>query len=202
MGENNRGTEGLLPAVIESQEPPAVRDDEEPPPGEPGPGGTIVTSNTKLAATYLVFGYRLRRNDPFYWIDNYQKEDVDKFGLKNAPFKSRCFFNLVPRTANEIQSARGIGAAFSGTCGQELLFNYVKGLGALTPAEKNQLLFLCSVMIAEGCREVQEKREWLLKEINNMPGAAKWCRVWNGKLAVTFGHNASIETRSQLLGRL
>jgi hypothetical protein len=165
-------------------------------------GGTIVTSNTKLAATYMTFGYRLRRRDPFYWIDNYQKEDVDKLGLKGAPYKSRCFFNLVPRSAADIQSAKGIGAAFSNDNGQERLLSFVGSLANLTPAEKHQLLYLCSVVIAQGCRETQEKREYLIKQINEMPPVAKWIRVWNGKLSVTFGHNASLETRSQLLAKL
>jgi hypothetical protein len=185
VAPNGQGDEGLGAGVSQ----------------EAGVGGVIVTSNTKLAATYLVFGYRLRKNDPFYWIDNYQKEDVDKYGLRDAPFKSRAFFNLVPRNAAEIESAKGIGAAFSGSCSQDLLFNFVKGL-ELNSAQKRQLLFLCSVAIAEGCREVQEKREYLFKEMKKMPPNAKWVRVWSDKLSVTFGRNASLETRTQMLSRL
>jgi hypothetical protein len=190
-------------AVVPNEPPPPVETIE----GEvlPAPqilNSTIVTSNTKLAATYLVFGYRLRRDDPFYWIDNYQKEDVDKYGLKSAPYKSRCFFNLIPRNGVDIQTEKGIGAAFSKGNGQERLMSFVGGLPSLTPAEKHQLLSLCSAVIAEGCREAQEKREYLVKQINEMPPGAKWVRVWNGKLSVTFGRNASLETRTRLLAKL
>jgi hypothetical protein len=189
-------------AVVPNEPPPVETIEGEVLPGPQTLSSTIVTSNTKLAATYLVFGYRLRKSDPFYWIDNYQKEDVDKYGLKSAPYKSRCFFNLIPRNGADIQSARGIGGAFSRNTGQEHLLAYINGLGSLTPAEKHQLLFLCSAVIAEGCREAQEKREYLVKQINEMPAGAKWVRVWNGKLSVTFGRNASLETRTQLLAKL
>lgn len=187
----------LLPAAIEQ-----LMTEPELGAAESSPGGTVVTSNTKLAATYLVFGYKLRRNDPFYWIDNYQAEDVEKYGLKKAPYKARCFFNLVPVTVNQIESAKGIGAAFTGGGSQEMLFSYVAGLGTLTPTEKHHLLFLCAVAIAEGCRKVQEKREFLFKEIKQMPPEAKWVRVWNGKIPATFGRNASLETRTQCLNRI
>lgn len=193
---------GQEPMALVPEAPAATTKAGEVLPEHSSAGGTIVTSNTKLAATYMVFGYRLRRADPFYWIDNYQKEDIDKFGLARAPYKSRCFFNLVPRSAADIQSAKGIGAAFSGSTGQEQLFAFVGGLDQLSPADKHRLLYLCSVVIAEGCRETQEKREYLVRTINEMPAAAKWVRVWNGRMSVTFGRNASLETRTQLLAKL
>jgi hypothetical protein len=190
----------------------AVVPREPPPPSEmiegdvlPAPdvlSQVITTCNTKLAATFLVFGYLLRKTDPMYWIDNYQAADVERYGLKKAPFKSRCYYNLVPRNASDVQAAKGIGAAWTSENGQDMLNAYVDGLTKLTPAERYQLLFFCSVLVAEGCRDALRKRQWLIEQIKEIPEEAHWVRVWSDKLFVTFGRNASLETKTQLLGRL
>jgi hypothetical protein len=185
-------------AVVD-QLPPAPGSNE----GTPGVlSRVIVTSNTKLAATYLTFGYQLRRHDPLYWIDHYMGEDIERHGYNRARFVSKCFFNLEPQKQSAVESARAISSAFVTTLGQRMLMEFVNGLTQLTPAEKHQLLFLCSVVVAEGCREVQEKREFLVKQINEMPEAAKWVRVWQDGRSVTFGRNASLETRAQMLAKL
>ena len=158
----------------------------------------LTTSNTKLAAALLVFGFRLRKNDPLYWTEHYQKADIDKFGWRAAPMTPRCYFNFDVGGG----SARDVAASFESKGADIEFLNYVKSL-PLSAEQQQKLLALHSNAVGQGCREVLEQREYLVRVIKDMPEAAKWVVVHGeGKAHVTFGKNASLETKVELLSKL
>jgi hypothetical protein len=158
----------------------------------------LTTSNTKLAAALLVFGFKLRKADPVSWTENYQKSDIDKHGWRNAPMTPRCYFNFDVAQA----PPREITAAFHGHDADIEYLNYLNELG-LSAQQKQKLAGLHSNAVAQGCREVLEQREYLVRVIKDMPDAAKWVVVHGeGNAHVTFGKNASLETKVELLSKL
>lgn len=158
----------------------------------------LTTSNTKLAAALLVFGFRLRKTDPLYWTEHYQKADIDRLGWRDAPMTPRCYFNFDINGA----SPREIATAFEGKNADTEFLNYLNRLN-LPENEKKQLAALHSNAVAQGCREAMEQREYLVRVIKDMPEAAKWVVVHGeGKAHVTFGKNASLETKVNMLSKL
>ena len=158
----------------------------------------LTTSNTKLAATLLVFGFKLRKTDPLYWTEHYQKADIDRLGWRDAPMQPRCSFNFDVTGV----APREIAAAFESHHSDTEFLDYLNSL-SLPDNEKRKLAAFHSNAVAQGCREVMEQREYLVKVIKDMPEEAKWQVVHGrGKAHVTFGKNASLQTKVQMLSRL
>jgi hypothetical protein len=158
----------------------------------------LTTSNTKLAATLLVFGFRLRKTDPLYWTEHYQKAEIDRLGWRDAPMTPRCYFNFDINGA----APREIATAFEGKNADTAFLDYLNRLD-LPDKEKSQLAALHSNAVSQGCREAMEQREYLVRVIKDMPEDAKWQVVHGeGKAHVTFGKNASLETKIKLLAKL
>src|SRR5260221_3832013 len=104
----------------------------------------LTTSNTKLAATLLVFGFKLRKTDPLYWTEHYQKADIDRLGWRDAPMQPRCSFNFDVTGV----APREIAAAFESHHSDTEFLDYLNS-PSLPDNEKRKLASFHSNAVAQ-----------------------------------------------------
>ena len=165
---------------------------------------TLTTTNTKLAAVLMVFGAKLKKQVPLDW--SYVHESRDSFmrnkqNSKNSKPKARVTFNF----ENSTVPARPIVAAFEKDF-ESLQTELESLLGLLDKTQKDAIRDTVSKMMVRVCREVLEKREFLVNLINSVPEDSKWDEVYVGDGTTTpfvkMGKNTSPELRAKMLSRL
>src|SRR6266478_2361224 len=135
----------------------------------------ISTKNTKLAATLMVFGFQLKRHQPFEWNN--------EFASKELYFRSRKEHAIRPTAKvswnfeNSGTDPRAVFTAFSSKDAD-------KEFDALVEAEvpepiRLKLKAAHSAVLAQACREALEHREFLVRLLHQIPEDAKWTLVWN-----------------------
>jgi hypothetical protein len=161
---------------------------------------TLSTTNTKLAAVLMLFGFKLKQHQPFEWND--------EFASKELYFKSRKDRSIKPTvkvTWNfEVAgvNAREIVTAFSAK-DQDVRFNQLVDEVVTDPKLRAEVKAAHSAAVTQGAREVLDHRDFLIRLFREIPELGKWIVVFNdrGQYA-RFGRNASIETQTQLLSRI
>jgi hypothetical protein len=164
----------------------------------------LQTTNTKLAAVLLLFGARLRKKIPFDY--SYIHESPKNFiqNSKNPNVskpKKRVVFNF----ENGIVPARDIVEAFEAD--YEVLDAVLEdSLMSLPDHQRKIIRDAISRTMVRACREVLEKREFLINLINSIPEDSKWDEVHAGDGSkspfVKMGKNSSPELRAHFLSKL
>jgi hypothetical protein len=138
----------------------------------------LTTSNSKLAATLIAFGATLRPHNPTFVAHEYKYDDLKWRKWKDPNPPERVFFNFI-RNAN----ASAIAQAFESDSAENQFDSFLaeKLSSVLPPEQMTQLRALHSAAVAQGCREVLEKREYLLSVIKAMPKDARWMVIRKSK---------------------
>lgn len=172
----------------------------------------VSTTNTKLTATLMVFGCRLRHKLPLEWNDEFiDKESYLKFlenpKAKDRQPKTKVQFNLeqtshIKRMIEVFSSETP--AAETQIMFEDALSEFLKerGVSIATP-EFEKLKELFSIVLIQACREALENREFLVKLIMSMPETAKWdCIKGEGKTFVKIGKHSSNALRAEFLAKI
>jgi hypothetical protein len=157
----------------------------------------LTTSNSKLAATLLAFGAVLRPHNPTFVAHEYKYDDLKWRKWKDPNPPKRVFFNFI-RNAD----ASAIAQAFESNSAENQFDAFLTDkLSAVLPAEQiTKLRALHSAAVAQGCREVLEKREFLVSVINTTPGDARWQVIRKSKDQFVIAPlNATKETLEKLI---
>jgi ABC-type transport system substrate-binding protein len=156
----------------------------------------LATSNSKLAATLLAFGAALRPHNPTFVAHEYKYDDLKWKKWKDPNPPERVFFNFI-RNA----SASAIAQAFeSGTAENQFESFLTEKLSSiLAPEQMTQLRALHSAALAQGCREVLEKREYLVSVIKATPNEARWMVIRKSKDQFVI---APLNATEELLAKL
>jgi hypothetical protein len=162
---------------------------------------TLCTTNTKLAAVLMLFGFKLRRHQPFNWDDEYASKELYLRSLKDRSIKP-----LVKVTWNfELNSVdpREILSAFASKENDVRFDELVNEIAAELSEKLNKLKAAHSAAVAQAGREVLDHRDFLVRMFREIPEAAKWVLIWNDRgQNVRFGRNASTETQTEMLSRI
>lgn len=161
----------------------------------PNPPAEISTSKTKLAACYLLFGLKLRTENPTFCADEVPRRDLQ------ATPKRVVFYNFLEPLPETID-VRGVGIAFFGRDASEKLALYLESL-PLDAQQKRELGGLISAQTAQACREVMEIREALVHLVQKkMPEEAKWDLIrWSPDKFTLIPKSASPELRKTMIER-
>ena len=164
----------------------------------------LSTTNTKLAAVFMAFGARLRRQAPLDW--SYIHDSRENF-LRNledrrvAKPKPRVTFNFENGTVPAAQ----IATAYQQDL-EVLNAELEKVLLPLAERQKQAVRDALSRLLARACREALEKREFLVELLKSVPENAKWDEVYVGDGSRTpfikLGRNSSPELRAEYLSKL
>jgi len=169
----------------------------------------LTTSNTKLAATLLAFGATLRQHNPTFIAEEYKyselkrgfyKRDGKDYPGKDPKPPERVFFNF-----NRSDAASAIAQAFESEKADTEFRDFIteKIAGLIPPDDLAKLFALHSAAVAQGCREVQQKREYLLAVIKATPKEARWVVVRRSQTSYSvFPKSAGPATVAQLIGKL
>src|SRR5258707_10639109 len=132
---------------------------------------SVSTLNAKLAAALMLFGFRLKRNNPFTWDNEFDSKELCMRSRKDKSIKPRekVTWNLEPSNT----SPNEIFAAFAG---KESDVNFEAKVDELVsePHARAQIKAAHSAAIAQAAREVLDHREHLSKVYNQIPDDAKW----------------------------
>jgi hypothetical protein len=157
----------------------------------------LSTSNSKLAATLLAFGAALRTHNPTFVAHEYKYDDLKWRKWKDPNPPERVFFNFV-RNA----SASAIAQAFESDSAENQFESFLteKLSPAVPPEQMAQLRALHSAALAQACREVLEKREYLVSVIKATPKEARWMVIRKSKdQFVVVPLNATEELMAKLI---
>lgn len=156
----------------------------------------LTTTDTKFAATLLMFGFKLKQHNPLTWklVFNSKAQYLDwyqKPGHANAPTET-ADWNF---EAGQTEIYQFLYRGFTSKEAGETLN---KVIDRLIPEEKERkgIKYLIDACIAQSCREVLERREFLMRLLKVVPRDARWIFVNNGGKTAVFGVNASIETQT------
>ena len=163
----------------------------------------LTTTDTKFAAVLLVFGYQLKRHNPIVWKNEFSSK-AQYLAWKQAPSRE----NAPTEKADwnfEIGDPRKSQWLFSGFTSKDADKKLQAALERLIadPKDRNGVAYLIDACMAQACREVLERREFLIRLLKSVPRDAQWVVVKNdtGQVAM-FGLNASIETQTEYLSLL
>jgi hypothetical protein len=168
----------------------------------------IATSDTKHAAILTAFGFRLKKA-PFpvaEWAWEFaSKEDYLRWkqGDKSVRIRETATWNIEATIGKSGERATQLTEAYlhSHDGGKKLN----EELLALEPAKYQKIKFLLEELLVEMCREVLDKREFLVRLINSRPKDCLWIIVRdpvNRRRFAKFGRNASIRTQEEMLNVL
>jgi hypothetical protein len=164
----------------------------------------LSTTNTKLAAVLLLFGARLRHKVPldYSYVHESRKNFIQHKKNENVSRpKKRVAFNF----ENGTLPAREIVKAFEGDI-ESLQAELEIAIESVPEHQKNLIRDIISKITARLCREVLEKREFLVNLINSVPEDSKWDVVQVGDGSTTpfvkMGKNSSPELRARMLSKL
>jgi hypothetical protein len=162
----------------------------------------LATSDTRLAATMLVFKAQLLGSCPLEWVDCHKsREDYVRYLERpNEPAyapKPQVTFNFDARSCPKQSVAKGFNTPLEQINAQlEAVLNQV-------PREtKLELAEVISQMIARCCHEALLHREELVKLLKSMPRNAKFDQIKSGRRIVRLGKNCSPQVRSHYLSKL
>jgi hypothetical protein len=172
----------------------------------------IATSDTKHAAILLAFGFRLKKA-PFpvaEWAWEFgSKEEYLRWkqGDKSVQIRETATWNLEASLGKPGERAAQITQAY--------LYSYDGGVKLseqlrsleldLAPGVYDQLKALLEDLIVEMCREVLDKREFLVRLLNSRPKEALWIVVRDPndrRRFSKFGMNASTKVQEDMLNVL
>jgi hypothetical protein len=164
----------------------------------------LTTTNTKLAAVLLLFGARLKKQIPLDWTyvhesrENFLRHLENRNGSKP---KARVTFNFENGTVPAAEIVKAYEKDIA-----SLQHALEQAINSLTDREKAAVRDAVSGIIARSCREVLEKREFLVDLIKSMPENSKWDEVYVGDGSrtpfVKMGRNSSQELRAKYLSKL
>jgi hypothetical protein len=164
---------------------------------------SLTTTDTKFAAALLVFGYKLKQHNPITWKNEFGSK-AQYLAWKKAPSRE----NAPTEKADwnfEVGDSQKTQWLFKGFNSQDADQTLAEVLTRLVPDSKdrNGLNYLIDACMAQACREVLERREFLIRLLKSVPRDAQWMVVKNdtGQVAM-FGVNASIETQTEYLSLL
>jgi hypothetical protein len=161
---------------------------------------TLCTSNTKVAAALLLFGFKLRLHQPFNWDDEFASKELYLRWRKDRSVKPvvKVTWNFELNGTN----AREIMAGFAGK-ENDIKFDELVNEVVSDAEHRKRIKEAHSAAVAQAAREVLNHRDWLIKLFRKIPEEGKWNLVWNDRgQFVRFGRNASIETQTEMLSRL
>ena len=158
----------------------------------------LQTSNTKLAAVFLLFGARLRKENPLVWCDEHQSREAF---LRKAKPRTKVTFNFENGGIPATQILKAYEKDLS-----SLYASLESALATMSEAQRNAVRDAVSRVIARACREVLEKREFLIELIKSMPEDSKWDQIHAGNGSripfVRMGKQCSPEVRAHYLAKL
>ena len=164
----------------------------------------LATTNTKLAAVLLVFGAKLRKQVPLDWSYIHESRESFLRYLENPKVskpKPRVTFNFENGQIPAAEIIKAFEEDF-----ESLQIKLEEALEPLNNIQKNVVHDAISKVMARICREVLEKREFLINLINSIPENSKWDEVHVGDGSKTpfvkMGKNSSPELRSRMLSKL
>lgn len=171
----------------------------------------LCTSDTKLAAILLAFGFRLMTK-PYpvaEWAYEFgSKEDflAWKSGRKNGVhIFETATWNIACAEGKSFAYAASLGQSYrDGTAVGPNLKAQLEVLG-LEPARLQHLQEMVLAYAVEMCREVLDRREELVRLLRNRPKEALWIVVrdpQDKKRFAKFGANASARTIEECLNAL
>ena len=164
----------------------------------------LSTTNTKLAAVLLLFGAKLRKQVPLEWSYVHKSRDNFLRNLQNpndSKPKARVIFNFENGTVPAAEIVKAFEKDFESL--NSVLEDTLK---PLTDLQKQAIRDAVSGVMACICREVLEKREFLVDLIKSVPEDSKWDEVHVGDGSrtpfVKMGKNSSAELRARMLSKL
>jgi hypothetical protein len=156
----------------------------------------LTTTDTKFAATLLMFGFKLKQHNPLTWklvfnskaqyLDWYQKAKRENEPTETADWNFE---------ASSPQIFQYLYRGFTGKEAGETLSQVIERL-IPDPKDRKGIQFLIDACIAQSCREVLERREFLMRLLKTVPRDARWIFVNNGGKTAMFGINANVETQT------
>jgi hypothetical protein len=163
---------------------------------------SLTTTDTKFAATLLVFGFKLKSHNPLTWKNEFSSKAqylawVKNQSKDNAPIE-RADWNF-----EDNRYAQWLYKGFTSESADQTLKDVLDRLLADQPKERQGVEHLVNACVAQACRQVLERREFLIRLLKTVPYEAQWIVVRGpGRLVAMFGINASIETQTEHLSRV
>jgi hypothetical protein len=154
------------------------------------------TTNTKVAATLLTFGFSLHRMLPVEWNDVWLNQ---KSYVRQDRPKAQISFNF----EGEHQQFTAVINSYND---EHALDNFGEALdqAGLSEDQKQVVGAAHSQALGQTCRRVLEHREWLIKLVRSMPEDAKWDVVHGEGAGIfsKFGKRSSDQFKAEMLNNL
>jgi hypothetical protein len=170
----------------------------------------IATSDTKHAAILAAFGFRLKKR-PFpvaEWAWEFaSKQDYLRWkrGDKSVQIRETATWNLEATFGKPGERAAQLTRAYLNSYdGGNKLDSELRSL-EIEPARYDKIKLLLEELIVEMCREVLDRREFLVRLLNNRPKEALWIVVRdpNDRSRFSkFGVNATTKVQEDMLNVL
>jgi hypothetical protein len=162
----------------------------------------LTTTDTKFAATLLVFGFKLKQHNPITWKNEFATKAQYLAWVKN-PSKDNAPIEKADWNFEDNRYAQWLYKGFTSENADQTLKEVLDRLLADQPKERQGIEHLVNACVAQACREVLERREFLIRLIKTVPYEAQWMVVRGpGRLVAMFGINASVETQTEHLSRV
>jgi hypothetical protein len=168
----------------------------------------IATSDTKHAAILTAFGFRLKKQ-PFpvaEWAWEFaSKEDYLRWkqGDQSVRIRETATWNIEASIGKSAERAAQISEAYQFSHDNGAKLN--EELKTLEKDQYERIKFLLQELLVEMCREVLDRREFLVRLINGRPKDALWIVVRdpnNRRRFAKFGRNATIKVQEEMLNVL
>jgi hypothetical protein len=162
----------------------------------------LTTTDTKFAATLLAFGFNLKRHNPITWKNEFSSKAQYLSWVKN-PSKDNAPIERADWNFEDNRYVQFLYRGFSSKDSDQTLNDVLDRLLADKPKERKGIEHLVNACVAQACREVLERREFLVRLLKSVPYEAQWIVVRGpGRLVAMFGVNASVETQTEHLSRV
>jgi hypothetical protein len=156
----------------------------------------LATSNTKLAALYRFFEFRLPKFNPAIVAEVFKWSDLRK-GYKDPKPPRRVIWKFQADS-----KARDITKAYeSKSAHQE--FNTYLDANILSEPQREKIMALHSASIAQAARELFEAKDHLVDILKSVPDQVLWQVIIedSGKVRSMFPKAASPETKAKFFER-